>query len=252
MEKPLSILNTCNHFGIEINNNQLDLFKKYYEILLEWNKKINLISRKEENVLEKHFLDSIIFLPEIDEVIARAKSPKQSRSISREFDRDCCVTNVPRNDKIYVLDIGSGGGFPGIPLAIMKPEWKFTLCESTTKKANFLNHLIKELALKNVKVINDRVENVRACHGMPQQYDLITARAVAKLDQLIKYALPLLKKDGCLIAYKAKDIDEEIKHAEKIIQKTYKGKVTLPLTIFSKEINGVERKLVVIRAGGVT
>ena len=241
--------NVTEGYMIEINDEQLSLFKQYYKTLLEWNEKINLISRKGyDSILETHFLDSILFLPEIDEVIARAKSPKQSRSISREFDRDCFVTNVPRNDNApTILDIGSGGGFPGIPLAIMKPEWKFTLCESTTKKANFLNLLVKELGFeKRITVINDRVENVRACHGIPQQYDLVTARAIDKLDVLIKYSLPLLKKGAYLLAYKAKDIDEEISNAKKIIRKTCKGKVTLPLTIFEKEVNDVERKLVVL------
>ena len=201
----------CNYFGIEINNNQLELFKKYYEILLDWNKKINLISRKEENILEKHFLDSILFLPEIEGLI---------------------------NQTPTALDIGSGGGFPGIPLAIMKPKWKFTLCESIKKKANFLEYLVKELNLTNVEIINARVE---ACHGMPllQKFDFITARAVAKLDVLIKHSLPLLKKGGYLLAYKAKDIDDEIKN------------VTLPLQILSKEINGVERKLVVLSYPGI-
>ena len=141
-----------------------------------------------------------------------------------------------------VLDIGSGGGFPGIPLAIMKPEWHFTLCESTTKKANVLISIVKELELKNVKIINARVE---AIHELPlhkNKYDLITVHAIAKLDILIKYSLPLLKPGGYLIAYKAKDIEDELKDIENIIKKN-----KLELKIFEKEINGVERKLVVIR-----
>ncbi len=208
-----------------MNNNQLDLFKRYYEILIEWNKKINLISRKEENILEKHFLDSILFLPEIGDLTNRAgASPAPT-----------------------VFDIGSGGGFPGIPLAIMKPEWHFTLCESIKKKVIFLEHLIKELKLKNIKVINTRVETLHGkggfckgrfetCRDRPNKdkYDLITARAVAKLDVLTKYALPLLKKGGYLLAYKSKNIEDEIK------------KISLPLQMFSKEINGVERRLLVV------
>ena len=205
--------------GIEIKNNQLDLFKTYYKVLLEWNEKINLISRKEENILERHFLDSILFLPEIEKLCRCWSRPAPTAT---------------------VLDIGSGGGFPAIPLAIMKPKWGFTLCESIKKKANFLTHLVKELGLKNITVINDRVENI-ASKGRFQtclyknKFDFVTVRAVAKLDVLIKYALPLLQKDGYLLAYKAKDIDEEIKN------------ITLPLQIFSKELNGVERKLVVIQ-----
>ena len=181
--------------------------------MLDWNKKINLISRREENILEKHFLDSILFLPEIESLI---------------------------NQTPTIFDIGSGGGFPAIPLAIMKPKWHFTLCESIKKKADFLNHLIEELELKNAEIINARVET---CHGMSlrNKNDFVTARAVGKLDELIKYAIPLLKKGGCLIAYKSIDIEDEIKNAKKLIEKN-----KLKLKIFSKEINGVKRNLVVL------
>ncbi len=155
-------------------------------------------------------MDSILFLPEIEGLINQTH--------------------------INVLDIGSGGGFPAIPLAIMKPEWHFTLCESIKKKANFLMHLVKKLGLeKNVKIINDRIEAIHELPVHKNKYDLVTARAVTKLDELIKYSLPLLKKDRYLLAYKAKEIKEEIKD------------VTLPFKIFSKEINTVERKLVVIQ-----
>ena len=210
--------NVSSNYNINLNDVQLNSFKKYYEILLDWNKKINLISRKESNILEKHFLDSILFLPEIED-IAR-------RSISASMN---------------VFDIGSGGGFPAIPLAIMKPEWKFVLCESITKKANFLNHLVKELNLTNqCEIVNARVG---AFHGMPlhpnNKYDLVTARAISKLDELTKYSLPLLKKGGYLLTYKGKNVEEEIKTTEK--------KYNLPIEIFTKEVNGIERKLVVVK-----
>lgn len=201
--------NVTKGYNIYVSNNQLDLFKKYYEILLDWGKRINLVSRAAINrgstdILEKHFLDSILFLPEIESLVF--------------------------NSLISILDIGSGGGFPAIPLAIMKPNWHFTLCESVKKKTNFLEHIVKELGLKNVEIINGRVETL---HVTSLRFDLITARAVAKLDELIKYSMPLLKKDGYLIAYKAKNIDDEIKNIKN-------------LKIFSKEISSVERKLVVL------
>ncbi len=213
-------------YKIEINNNQLMLFGRYHEILIEWNKKINLISRKgEDSIIEKHFLDSILFLPEIENL----------------------CTGVLQYTRT-IFDIGSGGGFPAIPLSIMKPEWEFILCESITKKANFLTHLVKELGLeKQIEIINDRVESIaskgrfKTCLNKTE-YDLVTARAIAKLDKLIKYALPILKKGGYLIAYKAKGIDDEIKNAEELIKKN-----NLELKIFSKELNGVERKLVIIQ-----
>lgn len=211
----------ATHFNINITNSQLDLFKKHYELLLEWNKKINLISRKEDNILEKHFLDSIIFLPEINSLflISNLRSP------------------------ISILDIGSGGGFPAIPLAIMQSNWHFVLCESIKKKVNFLETLLNELGLTNrVKIINERIETLhKISFGVKNKYDLITARAVAKLDTLIKYATPILKKDGHLIAYKSKDIDEEVKNSKNLIQMH-----KLNIKIFSKEINKIERKLIVI------
>jgi 16S rRNA (guanine527-N7)-methyltransferase len=217
----------ASYFGIEVNNNQLNKFKKYYEILLDWNTKINLISRaslkhtdgENDTVLEKHFLDSIIFLPEIEGL----------------------KDQVPR-----VFDIGSGGGFPGIPLAIMKPEWHFTLAESVTKKATFLRTLIKELELKNAEVINERVEKLNQESKFKEKYDIVTARAITNLTELIKYALPLLKPKGFLAAYKSKDIDLELKEATKIINKN-----KLKLKIFSKELNGIQRKLITLSCSDI-
>ena len=205
------------------------MFKKHYEILLEWNKKINLVSRRgvacnaleNDTILEKHFLDSMIFLPEIEGLITKG---------------------VARYAPTRILDIGSGGGFPAIPLAILKPEWDWTLCESIKKKANFLEYLIKNLEIQNVSVICYRVET---CHGMSlhrSNYDLITARAAGKLNELIKYSMPLLKNGG---SFKAKDIESEIKNAEKLIQKN-----NLKLKIFSKEVGDVVRKLVVLSTSG--
>lgn len=207
---------TCNHFGIEVNNNQLELFKKYHDFLSDWNKKINLISRKEENILERHFLDSILFLPEFKSLETYNLKPTT------------------------ILDIGSGGGFPAIPLAIMKPEWTFTLCESIKKKSTFLTHLIEKLNISNhVTVINNRVESL---HSTNQKYNFITARAVTKLDELVKYSLPLLKKEGYLLAYKAKDIDDELKNIEELIKKR-----NLKVQIFEKDLNGVGRKIVAVK-----
>lgn len=213
-------INVTQSYKMEINDKQLDLFKKYHRILLEWNKKINLISRKgEASIIEKHFLDSIIFLPEIE---------------------SHTTYHLPLTT---VLDIGSGGGFPAIPLAIMKPDWEFTLCESIKKKCDFLNHLVQELDLKNATIVNARVE---ALHTTPlrKSFDVITCRAVAKLDELIKYSLPLLKPGSSLLAYKAKDINDEIKNAEKFIEKK---NLKLNIDVVSKEINGVERRLIILK-----
>ncbi|MCL2556010.1 MAG: 16S rRNA (guanine(527)-N(7))-methyltransferase RsmG [Firmicutes bacterium] len=157
-------------------------FEKYFEILINWNNKINLttIIEKEEVYL-KHFLDSII----AEEFIDNGAS---------------------------VLDIGSGAGFPALPLAIIREDINFLLVEAVGKKVNFLNEVIKELAITNSKVIHSRIEDLKKINKT--KYDYVTAKAVAKLNTLIEYALPYLKIGGKLIAYKSNDIDEEIKDAK--------------------------------------
>lgn len=218
----------CKHFDIEVNNNQLNLFKKYYEILISWNKKFNLISRKDTSlstILEKHFLDSLIFLPEILKLAQNIQQATQSSKLKAQF---------------LVFDIGSGGGFPAIPIAIMEDSWSFTLCESIQKKATFLKQLIKELNLGNkVIVINDRAENLKKTK---QKYNLIISRAVSKLNKIIEYSLPLLSEDGIIAAYKSKSIEDEINSVQNLIKSN-----KLKLEIFTKEINQVERNLVVIK-----
>ncbi|MBI1857808.1 MAG: 16S rRNA (guanine(527)-N(7))-methyltransferase RsmG [Candidatus Melainabacteria bacterium] len=223
--------NACKHFGIEINNNQLILFKKYYEILLEWNKKINLISRKDVSlptILEKHFLDSIIFLPEILSLINNSGF----------------IPHTPYlNTQCSVFDIGSGGGFPGVPLAIINPHWRFTLCESTKKKSIFLSHLISQLELTSqIKILNERVENINQKKEYCSIFDLVTVRAVEKLNTLIEYSLPLLKQGGNLLAYKAEDITNEMQNVDKLVKNK-----KLTVKIFEKEINKVRRKLICVK-----
>jgi len=203
--------NVTESYNISISESQLNQFQKYHDFLIEWNKMINLISRQNattETILERHFLDSIVFLPEIEGLI---------------------------KENPTILDIGSGAGFPAIPLAIMKPNWNFTLSEATLKKANFLNELIKHLDLKNARVENKRAEEIK------NKYDFTTARAVAKIDELIKYSLPILKKGGSLLALKGPAYEEELKSAKDLIKSK-----KLKVEIFSKEVNGFSKKLVVL------
>lgn len=212
LKNMIDLQNVSKDYGIAVTDLQINLFQKYHDFLLEWNEKINLISRQNattETILERHFLDSIVFLPEIENL---AKSTPT------------------------ILDIGSGAGFPGIPLAIMKPEWNITLSEATMKKANFLNELIKQLELKNTKVENRRVEELKS------KYDFTTARAVAKLEELIKYSLPLLKKSGSLLAFKGPAYEEELQNAKDLIESK-----RMKVEVFSKEVNGFSKKLVVIK-----
>ena len=192
-----------------------NLLKKYKELFLEKNKLLNLISKNDEQFLEeKHIFDSL--------------------SIKLFFEK------YGKNFKT-MLDIGTGGGFPALPISIEYPEIKVTAIDSTSKKINAISDIANKLELKNFIAIADRVENLKDV-----KFDLITSRAVAKLDIIAKYALPLMTKDSFLIVYKSKTVNEEIKNSEKILKK-YKAKVIdvikykLPL----EEI--YERNLVVIK-----
>ena len=195
--------------------NKKKIFNKYKELFLEKNKVLNLISKNDEQFLEeKHIFDSL--------------------SIKLFFEKY-------GNDFKTLLDIGTGGGFPSLPIAIEYPKIEVTGIDSTTKKINAITDIANRLELKNFKGIADRVENLKDI-----KFDLITSRAVAKLDVIAKYALPLMKKESCLIVYKSKTVKDEIKAAEKFLKRNKASVIDvieykLPL----EEI--YERNLVVIK-----
>ena len=173
-------------FGL--SKEQISKFEKYLDLLLEWNEKFNLtaITDKEE-VEEKHFIDSI--------------------SLMKYFD----VKNKT------LLDVGSGAGFPGIPLAIVEPTLKVTLLETTGKRIKFLQVAVKELGLTNVEIIQGRAEEQKDC----EKYDIVTARAVKELNILLELCFYLVKVGGMFVAYKSSGVDEEIlnaKHAFKCLE----------------------------------
>lgn len=191
-------------------------FKQFEKIFLEKNKNLNLISENDEKYLyEKHIFDSL--------------------SIDKFFEKNDI------NLFSTLLDIGTGGGFPAIPIAIQYPDINVTAIDSIKKKINAVDEFSKVLGLQNLTVICDRVENIK-----DKKFDLIVTRAVAKLDLLIKYAFPLLNKNGFLIAYKAKTVNEEIEISKNILKK-YGGKITdiICYTLPTEEKH--ERNLVVIQ-----
>lgn len=196
--------------GIEINQKQLICFEKYYELLTEYNNKFNItaITEKKE-VYIKNFIDSIIF--------------------------SNLITGKTH------IDIGSGGGFPAIPLKIIKPELKLTLLEATGKKCEFLNALIESLNLTDVKVINGRAEEYANQRLFRENFDICTARAVARLNILTEYCLPFVKVGGIFVAYKAQ-AEQEIQEAENAI-KILGGKIKQIKTV---DLMGNTRTAVVI------
>ena len=195
-------------------NNKI-IFNKYKTLFLEKNSVLNLISKNDEQYLEeKHIFDSL--------------------SINLFFKKY-------GNDFKTLLDIGTGGGFPALPMAIEYPQIKVTGIDSTTKKINAINEIASNLELKNFIGIADRVENLKNV-----KFDLITSRAVAKLEQIAKYALPLMTKSSFLIVYKSKTAQEEIKNAEKFLKKN-KAKVIDVIEYKLPLEETYERNLVVIK-----
>lgn len=199
----------------KINNNQLEMFYKYMQLLLEWNKKINLTAITEEDeIILKHFVDSLTVLKYINE-----------------------------NDKI--IDVGTGAGFPGIPIAIMMPNAKITLLDSLNKRINFLNEVIKELGLKNVETIHARSEDCGKDILYREKFDISIARAVANLSTLSEYLLPFVKLGGKVICMKGSEIDEELKNAEYAI-KELGGKFVLK-DEFELPDSDIKRNIIIVK-----
>lgn len=168
-----------------------EFYNEYMKIFLEENSKVNLISKNDEKFLwEKHVYDSL--------------------AISKFFDK----YGLPKT----LLDIGTGGGFPSVPIALTYPDIKVTAVDSIAKKIRAVSTLGEKLNLKNLNAVCSRIENLDG------KFDVITSRAVSRLDKICEYALPKLKQGGYFIAYKSRKTPEEITDAQKILKK-YNAKI---------------------------
>ena len=184
--------------NFKLNENQINQFNQYFTSLIETNKKVNLtrITEKDEVYL-KHFWDSITPLFTFGSVVKAADT---------------------------LCDVGAGAGFPSIPLKIMLPELKVTIVDSLGKRLNFLQGLITQLNLKNVTLVHGRAEDVGQNKQYREQFDVVTARAVANMAVLSEYCLPLIKENGNFIALKGPKAEDELKSAQKAL-KVLGGKV---------------------------
>jgi 16S rRNA (guanine527-N7)-methyltransferase len=190
MEK---LIEGAGKLGIEFTTMQVKQFELYYQELIEWNKKINLTAITDySSVQVKHFLDSL--------TITVALPGKE----------------VERPD-FNIIDIGTGAGFPGMPLKILFPQPRLVLVEPTTKKTAFLQHIIHKLELENVEVVNSRAEKAAHLPLYREQFALVLSRAVALLPTLVELTLPFCQIGGRFIAQKKGEIDQEISQAEKAI-----------------------------------
>ena len=175
--------------NIELSENQIQQFLTYYEMLIEKNKVMNLTAITEfDEVIEKHFLDSL-----------------------------CLVKNMDLSTPLTVLDLGTGAGFPGIPLKIAFPQLEITLMDSLNKRINFLNEVIEKLGLKKITAVHGRAEEMARKKEYREAFDLCVSRAVANLSSLSEYCLPFVKKDGCFVSYKSAESDQETVDAKNAI-----------------------------------
>ena len=189
------LVNICNKINIEISDDQINCFEKYYELLIEKNKVMNLTAITEkEDVIVKHFIDSISLIPYL---------------LDKGF-------NV--NSELSIIDIGTGAGFPGLPLKIMMPDVKFTLLDSLNKRVSFLNEVIDELKLKDIEALHGRAEDYASDNKYREKYDICVSRAVANLSTLSEYCIPFVKEDGFFISYKAGESEEEINNSKNAIK----------------------------------
>jgi 16S rRNA (guanine527-N7)-methyltransferase len=182
------LISGAEGFGVPLDKEKVESFGIYLRELKHWNRKINLTSLVEDKeIIIKHFLDSLTPLKYI---------AKQS----------------------FILDLGSGGGFPGIPLKIAEPSLKVVLLESSKKKNSFLNHIISVLSLKGITAIKQRAESKDFQLLMNETFDVVIARAFAGLEELLKMGSPYLKKGGMLVAMRGRKIKEELEGCGKALK----------------------------------
>ncbi|MFC4558480.1 16S rRNA (guanine(527)-N(7))-methyltransferase RsmG [Virgibacillus kekensis] len=205
-----------NEQGIELNEQQIDQFADYHRMLVEWNEKINLTALTEqEDVYLKHFYDSI------------------TPAFYHDF-----------TDGLHICDVGAGAGFPSIPLKICFPHIKVTIVDSLNKRINFLNQLAAQLGLSDVAFIHDRAETFGKNAKHRELYDIVTARAVARMSVLSELCLPLVKKNGLFMAMKGSQTHEELKEAANAIELL--GGEVQNVNTFSLPGENSERSIVVV------
>lgn len=210
------LIEGAKEYGVFLSDEQIDKFSLYARLLVEWNEKINLTAIKDpEGIVIKHFLDSL----SITELI-----PEETKTL---------------------LDVGTGAGFPGIPMKLIRENLKVTLLDSLEKRVKFLNETCKSLMLKDILPIHGRAEDFGADKKFRERFDLVTARAVAKLPVLLEYCLPFVRTKGLFIAMKGPDAKEELKESQNALD--ILGGEIGDVKSFTLPHSNIERYIILIR-----
>lgn len=205
----------AKEIDILLNEKQINQFYQYMQILLEWNEKINLTAiTKPEEIILKHFVDSI--------TIAKYLKPKAQ-----------------------IIDVGTGAGFPGIPIKIIREDIQVTLLDSLNKRINFLNEIIEKLELVQIQTIHSRAEEAGKSKKYRENFDVATSRAVANLSTLAEYLLPFVKQGGQVIAMKGATIEEELEASQKAI-KVLGGKIRT-IDTFCLPKSDIDRNVIILQ-----
>jgi len=205
-----ALIEGARSIGLTLSPKEVEAFRVYQRELIEWNTRFNLTAiHGEDQVQVRHFLDSLSCLLAI--------GLEKDLSATPRGDVGKRIPMSVRTINLKAIDVGSGAGFPGIPLKIVCPHLKLSLLEATVKKAAFLHHIVKLLDLRDVQIINDRAETVGHNPEHREQYDLALARAVAELPVLVEYVLPLCCLGGRVIAQKGRDAQMEVMNAQHAI-----------------------------------
>lgn len=208
-------LNKIKELKINISEKEVNLFYKYMNLLIEWNKKINLTAiTDEKDIILKHFIDSL-------------------------------TINKYIKDKSNVLDIGTGAGFPGIPLKIINPESNFILVDSLNKRINFLEEVKDKLQLEKLDLIHSRAEDLAKDINYREMADIVVSRAVSNMRILVEYMLPFVKVSGVCICMKGPNIKEELDDAKNAIE-ILGGKIE-KIENINLDNNDLERNIIIIR-----
>lgn len=189
-------------FGMNLSDDMVDKFKTYTSLLLEWNQRMHLVSKgdaRPDRIL-RHFVDSLTIFKAID---------------------------IPTNAR--VLDLGSGAGFPGVPIQIVRGDIRLTLVESIRKKTLFLRKLRENLSLEGIRIENRRAEQLSNHPDFEEKFDLVTAKAAGKLEHVVRLSMPLLKADGLLVAYKGREANRETGEANSLKKHRIKETVKIEM-----------------------